>query len=155
MSEETSVQPAAPAVGARPAFATDVRVRYSETDADGVVYYANYLVYFEVARVELLRALGCPIETVAARGLTLPVVEVRARYLRPGRLDDLLTVAVFKGAVGRASFEFDYLVRRGDELLASGWTRLACVEAVSGRAVALPGWLRALFDRLPATEDTD
>jgi acyl-CoA thioester hydrolase len=116
-----------------PRFTTQVRVRYADTDAAGVAYYANYLVYFEVVRVELLRALGCPIAEVEARGLQLPVVDV----------------TLIKGRVGPASFEFDYQVARDGDLLATGWTRLACVERGSGRAVALPDWMRDLFDRIP------
>ncbi len=132
-----------------PRFSTQVRVRYADTDAAGVAYYANYLVYFEVVRVELLRALGCPITEVETRGLQLPVVEARVRYLRPARLDDLLDVTLLMGCVGRASFEFDYEVTRDGELLVTGWTRLACVDRGTGRAVALPDWMRDLFGRIP------
>ena len=70
-----------------------MRVRYADTDADGVVYYANYLTFFEVVRVEWLRALGYPITRILAKGIILPVVEARMKYLRPARVDDLLTVS--------------------------------------------------------------
>ena len=76
-----------------PSFQTRVRVRYADTDADGVVYYANYLTYFEVVRVEWLRALGYPITRILAKGIILPVVEARLKYLRPARVDDLLTIS--------------------------------------------------------------
>ncbi|RPI32602.1 MAG: acyl-CoA thioesterase [Actinomycetota bacterium] len=134
-----------------PRFTTQVRVRYADTDAAGVAYYANYLVFFEVARVELLRALGCPITEVEARGFHLPVIEAHVRYRRPARLDDLLDVTLVKGRVGPASFDFDYEVTRDAELVTTGWTRLACVDAGSGRAVALPDWLLELFERIPAS----
>jgi acyl-CoA thioester hydrolase len=135
-----------------PRFATHVRVRYAETDAAGVVYYGHYLTYFEVVRVELLRALGCPINEVETRGLQLPVVEARLKYLRPARLDDLLEVSLTVENVGPASFAFDYEVRREDGLLlATGWTRLAVCERDTGRAVSMPGWLRELFGRYDAT----
>ena len=127
-------------------FTTRVRVRYAETDAAGVVYYGNYLTYFEVARVEWLRALGCPVTEVERRGILLPVVEVRVRYLLPARLDDLLTVDVWLVHPRRASFGFEYEVRRGDELVASGATRHAVVDRRSGRAVPLPGWMRELLE---------
>ena len=134
----------------QPRFETRVRVRYAETDAAGVVYYANYLVYFEVARVELLRALGFPIAEVEARGVQLPVVEARLKYLRPARLDDLLTVAIRIDSVGPASFACEYEVAREDGLLlATGWTRLAVCERDGGRAMVMPPWLRDLFGRLP------
>ena len=129
-----------------------MRVRYAETDAAGVVYYANYLVYFEVARVELLRAHGFPIAEVEARGVQLPVVEARLKYLRPARLDDLLTVAIRIDSVGPASIACEYEVAREDGLLlATGWTRLAVCERDSGRATVMPAWLRDLFGRLPET----
>ena len=67
-----------------------MRVRYADTDADGVVYYANYLTFFEVVRVEWLRALGYPITRILEQGIILPVVEARLKYLRPARVDDLL-----------------------------------------------------------------
>lgn len=136
----------------QPAFSTRVRVRYADTDADQVCYYANYLTYFEVARVEWLRALGHPIGRILERGIILPVVEARVRYLRPARLDDLLTVTAALASVGPASFAFDYEITREDGLLlVTGWTRLAVCERESGRACAMPSWLRDLFAQLPAS----
>ena len=130
-----------------------MRVRYAETDAAGVVYYANYLVYFEVARVELLRSLGYPISAVEARGVILPVVEARLKYLRPARLDDLLTVAIVADAIGPASFSFDYEITREDGLLlVTGSTRLAVCDREMGRSMAMPDWLRDLFGRVSDTE---
>ena len=93
-------------------FHTRIRVRYEETDAAGVVYYANYLVYFEVARVEALRAVGLPIVEVERRGVTLPAVSASCTYHSPARVDDLLDVAMWTDHVGRASFGFRYEVRR-------------------------------------------
>jgi acyl-CoA thioester hydrolase len=134
-----------------PRFTTQVRVRYAETDAAGVVYYGNYLTYFEVVRVELLRALGHPITAIEAQGVLLPVVEARLKYLRPARLDDLLEVSASVESIGPASFAFDYEVTRDGLLLVSGWTRLAVCERDTGQAMPMPGWLRELFGRLPAT----
>ena len=135
-----------------PSFKTRVRVRYADTDADGVVYYANYLTYFEVVRVEWLRALGYPIPRILAEGIILPVVEARIRYLRPARVDDLLTVRATLASVGPASFAFDYEITREDGLLlVTGWTRLAVCERDSARACAMPAWLRDLFADLPVT----
>jgi acyl-CoA thioester hydrolase len=136
-------------------FETHVRVRYEETDADGVVYYANYLTYFEVVRVEWLRALGYPIPKILAEGIILPVVEARLKYLRPARVDDLLTVRALLVSVGPASFAFDYEVTREDGLLlVTGWTRLAVCERETARACAMPGWMRDLFAALPHTVQT-
>ena len=136
-----------------PSFQTRVRVRYADTDADGVVYYANYLVYFEVGRVEWLRALGYPITRILEQGIVLPVVEARLKYLRAARVDDLLTVQAKLVSVGPASFAFDYEITREDGLLLiTGSTRLAVCEREGGRACAMPAWLRDLFASLPLTE---
>jgi acyl-CoA thioester hydrolase len=132
-----------------------VRVRYADTDADGVVYYANYLAFFETARVEWLRALGYPITKILERGIILPVVEARIRYLRPARVDDLLTIRATLVSVGPASFAFDYEVAREDGLLlVTGWTRLAVCERGATRACAMPQWMRDLFTALPQTVQT-
>lgn len=130
-----------------------MRVRYADTDADGVVYYANYLTYFEVVRVEWLRALGYPITRILEQGIILPVVEARLKYLRPARVDDLLTVEAKLVSVGPASFAVDYEITREDGLLlVTGWTRLAVCEREDGRACAMPAWMRDLFASLPLTE---
>lgn len=144
VSLESSPEP--PLSGIAPFVAT-VRVRYAETDAAGVVYYANYLAYMEVARVEWLRALGCPVREAEARGVHLPVVEARVRYLQPAHLDDLLEIRIALTDVRRASFSFDYEVRRGEDLIARGYTRHAVVERESLRPLAVPSWLRDLLDR--------
>ena len=107
-----------PATPAR--FTTQVRVRYAETDAAGVVYYGVYLTYFEVARVELLRALGHPIADVEGRGVLMPVVEARLKYLRPACLDELLDVTLWVESVGPASFGFEYEITRDGLLLVTG-----------------------------------
>lgn len=133
-------------------FRTQLRVRYADTDAAGVVYYANYLTYFEVARVDLLRFLGLPINDVQERGVVLPVIEARCTYRRPARLDDLLEVFVFPAELANARFSFTYEVRRGDEVLATGMTRHAVVDIASGRPMALPDWLRKLFELVPPAE---
>jgi acyl-CoA thioester hydrolase len=126
-------------------------VRYAETDASGGVYHGEYLTYFEVARVEALRDLGVPVGEFEARGIQMPVVEARLRYLRPARLDDLLEVSVLLDRVGPASFSFDYEVTRDGLLLATGWTRMAVVERATGRAIQLPAWVRELLGGLVAT----
>lgn len=129
-----------------------MRVRYADTDADQVVYYGTYLTYFEVARVEWLRSLDYPITRVLEQGVILPVVEARVRYLRPARVDDLLTVRATLASIGPASFSFDYEIEREDGLLlVTGWTRLAVCERDTARACAMPPWLRGLFAALPGT----
>jgi acyl-CoA thioester hydrolase len=132
-------------------FSTPVRVRYADTDAAGVCYYANYLAFFEVGRVELLRHLGLPIREAEARGFVFPCVEARVRYLRPALLDDLLAVELWVSEVRRSSFSFAYRVLRGDELVASGETRHAAVDPGDLRPARLPDWMLALFEAAPRT----
>src|SRR5437773_12103615 len=86
---------------------TKVRVRYKDTDCMQIVYYGNYLTYFEVGRVEFLRAQGFPMSDVA-RKVHLPVVEAVVRYVRPARLDDLLEVRCWLRERRRASVRFAY-----------------------------------------------
>jgi acyl-CoA thioester hydrolase len=138
-------------------FHTPIRVRYQETDAAGVVYYANYLVYFEVARVESLRALGMPITEVERRGVLLPAVSANCTYHSPAHVDDLLDVAMWADHVGRASFGFGYEVRRVADkaaegatdgtLIASGSTRHAVVARDTMRPVRIEGWIADLVAR--------
>jgi acyl-CoA thioester hydrolase len=130
---------------------TRLRVRYAETDAGGSVYHGDYLTYFEVARVEALRDLGVPVGELAARGILMPVVEARIKYLRPAYLDDLLEVAVLLDRVGPASFSFVYEVARDGLLLATGMTRMAVVDRETGRAIQLPTWVRELLGGIAAT----
>src|SRR3989441_7863869 len=86
---------------------TKIRVRYKDTDCMQVVYYGNYLTYFEVGRVEFLRQQGLPISDVDQK-VHLPVVEAVVRYVRPARLDDLLEVRCWVSERKRASFRFAY-----------------------------------------------
>ena len=136
-------------------FGTSIRVRYADTDAAGVVYYANYLTYFEVARVHLLRELGLPITEVERRGVFFPVVEATCRYRRPALLDDLVTVALWLARVERVRFAFAYEISRDGALLVTGSTRHAVVDRQTGRSVHYPDWLPPLFDRIPRLERRD
>jgi acyl-CoA thioester hydrolase len=127
-----------------------IRVRYAETDTMGVVYYANYLVYFEVGRVEFLRQHGFPMAEVD-RKLHMPVVEATVRYVKPARLDDLLRIRAWIGERRRASFLFRYELRHGDsgDLLATGETRHACWHPETQRMIAIPEWLAGLLEPEP------
>ena len=123
----------------------DLRVRYADTDAAGVVYYANYLTYFEVVRIELLRELGVPITEVERRGIALPVVEAGCRYLRPAHVDDLLELRLWLRPPRRASFTFDYQIWRGDEQLAEGHTLHTTVDRATLKTVRTPAWFADLL----------
>src|SRR5437868_13289540 len=89
-----------------------IRVRYGDTDQMGVVYYANYLRFFEVARAEWLRAYGLVYKQIEAAGALFPVIEAHVRYRSPARYDDLVAIACWPARVGAASLRFEYVVRR-------------------------------------------
>lgn len=115
-----------------------VRVRYAETDAMGIAYHANYLVWFEVARNEWFRASQVSYRTVESQGVLLPVIEVSCRYRSSARYDDLIEISIEISTLTPVRIEFTYrLVRTGDEvLLAEGKTMHAFVNR-EGRPVDL------------------
>ncbi len=116
----------------------EIRVIYGDTDQMGVVYYANYLRWFEAGRTEFLRAKGLSYSDFEAREkLILPVAEAGVSYLRPARYDDLVTIETSLASARRASARFEYTVRRGGDLLATGFTVHACVDG-TGRIRRLP-----------------
>jgi acyl-CoA thioester hydrolase len=124
----------------------EVRVIFGDTDQMGVVYYANYLRFFESARAAYWRDLGKSYKDLEAWGVALPVVEAHCKYRRPSRYEDLLAIAVDVDELRGASMRFAYEVRRDGELLADGWTRHAVI-GTDGRPRALPPALR---DAIPA-----
>jgi len=119
----------------------DIRVIFGDTDQMGVVYYANYLRYFEAARAAYWRGLGRSHKDLEAWGVALPVVEAHCHYKRPAHYEDLLGVEVWVSELGGASLRFGYRIYRADELLADGNTRHAVVGP-DGRARRLPAALR-------------
>jgi acyl-CoA thioester hydrolase len=117
-----------------------VRVRYAETDRMGVAYHAHYLVWFEMARTELMREAGCTYRDVEDHdGILFPVIQVGARYLRSARYDDRLDVIARLTSVGRARVRFEYELRPADggSPLASGFTEHAAVGR-DGRPTKIP-----------------
>jgi acyl-CoA thioester hydrolase len=124
---------------------TEIRVIYGDTDQMGVVYYANYLRYFEAGRNEFIRAKGLRYRDFEATfRLMLPVVEASVSYRAPARYDDLLTVETSLAEVRRASARFDYRIVRDGEVVATGHTVHACVDP-QGRVQRMP---RELVERL-------
>lgn len=122
-------------------FRLPLRVYYEDTDAGGVVYYANYLKYLERARTEWLRSLGWnQRDLVERRGVLFAVRSLQVDYRAPARLDDRLTAELHVVAVGRASVDFAQCVRResdGRELMTAG-VRVACLDAATFRPAAIP-----------------
>lgn len=108
--------------------AIEVRVRYSETDAMGFLHHANYFVYFEMGRTELLRAQGGNYREIEEQGLFMVVVSLECKYRKPARYDDVLTVATRVARVSPAKIEHEYRVLRGNELLTEARSVLACVD---------------------------
>ena len=116
-----------------------VRVYWEDTDAGGVVYYANYLKFFERARTEWLRRLGVAQSALREQTACIFVVaEVQLRYLAPARLDDELRVTVSLVQRGAASLQLAQQVWRGDTLLVEGQVRVGCVHADSLRPQRIP-----------------
>lgn len=129
-----------------PSSTTTLRVRYAETDQMGVVYYANYLVWFEVARTDLLRALGWTYREMEAAGVSLPVIEAHCEYRRPARYDDEVRVETVGRLVSPVRMTFDYQVTVAGEpeQAASGRTVHAALGR-DGRPVRLPERIRKVF----------
>ena len=123
----------------------DIRVIYGDTDQMGVVYYANYLRYFEAARSNFLRERGRSYRDFERNGVLLPVVEAHVRYHVPARYEDVIHVEPTIVAVKGASLTFEYRVTRGSELVATGSTVHACIDQKSGRPTRFPPEIRALL----------
>jgi acyl-CoA thioester hydrolase len=121
-------------------FVVEIRVRYQETDAQARVHHANYLTYFEQARVEMLRAAGISYKALEESGVLLVVSEVQLKYFRPAEYDDLLQVRLQTLEAKGARIVHQYKVLRGEELLCEGRTVVACINR-EGRVQRLPDWL--------------
>ena len=116
-----------------------LRVYWEDTDGGGVVYYANYLKFFERARTEWLRSLGVQQGALQAEsGAIFVVAEANVRYLAPARLDDEVVVSVTVVERGQASLRIEQQAWRGDTLLAQGWVRVGCVDATTLRPRRIP-----------------
>ena len=122
-----------------------MRVYYEDTDAAGIVYFANYLKFAERARTELLRTTGIDQSALRAeRGIFFAVRRAEVEYLKPARLDDLLNVVTELVHMSQVIFDARQSIRRGTEELARVFTRVVCLS-VEGRPVRVPKDLRELF----------
>ena len=123
-------------------FSTDVRVRFADTDAQGIAHNASYLVWFEVARVEYLRAYAGGYQSLRDLGIEALVLESFCRYIVPARFDDLLHVHARVIELRGARFRYEYaIVREDGTLMAEGWTAHACVDARTFKPTRVPEWL--------------
>jgi len=115
----------------------EIRVRYCECDPMGVVHHTVYPVWFEMGRTELLRDTGRTYRDMEEAGIFLAVVRMQVQYRRPARYDDVLRLQTNLTSVGHVKIEHAYELFRGDELLCTGTTTLACLDR-DGKARALP-----------------
>ncbi|MBU2548096.1 MAG: acyl-CoA thioesterase [Proteobacteria bacterium] len=128
---------------------TRYRVLYGDVDAMDVVYYGNYLRFFERGRAEFMRDLGMTYKQVEEQGFILPVTEAHCHYHLSARYDDLILIETRIGQVKRASMRFEYQIFQdedGRKPLAEGYTLHACLNP-EGRIVRLPGFLYDLFEK--------
>ncbi len=116
-----------------------VRVRYAETDQMGYVYYGNYMTYYEVARVEALRAMGLNYKDLEENGVMMPVLESHSRYLLPGKYDEELTIKVRIPELPKVKIKFDYeFFNEEGKLIHRGETTLAFINMNTGKPVRMP-----------------
>lgn len=117
-----------------------VRVRYAETDAMGVLHHANYLVYCEMGRTELYRASGGNYREMEEQGLFFVVVDMRVKYRAPARYDDLLTIRTKIDRITSVKLEHDYEISRNGQVLAVAHSVLACIDR-EGKVRRIPDFV--------------
>jgi len=132
-------------------FSTDVTVRFAETDAQGVAHNANYLIWFEVARVAYLAEYAGGYSAIREQGLESFVLETHVRYRQPAHFDDRLRVQARVGELRGARFRFDHEITRDGEVIADGWTSHACVDANTLRPTRIPQTLADAIARAEAS----
>ena len=125
-------------------FVHQVRTRFAETDAMGIIHHAAYLPYLEEARVAYLRQLGHPYDDVRRQGFNFAVLEVAVQYRRPLVFDDLVDVHIRAGGVRRTTFELAYLLTVTGEVRATAVSVHGCVDP-DGKATRLPSWVGEIF----------
>jgi acyl-CoA thioester hydrolase len=128
-------------------FATDVRVRFAETDAQGIAHNANYLVWFELARVAYLEEFAGGYPKLREQGIEALVLESHVRYREPARFDDRLRVHARCGDLRGARFRYEYAVERDGAVIADGWTGHATVDGTTFRPTRVPDWLVEAISR--------
>ncbi|CAN5658731.1 YbgC/FadM family acyl-CoA thioesterase [soil metagenome] len=126
-------------------FSHQVRARFAETDAMGIVHHSRYLPWLEAARVEYLRDLGHSYAELRVEGIDFTVLEAFVQYRQPVQFDELVDVHLRMGGVTRATFQIGYLLTVAGETRATGVTVHGCVNA-QGRPLRMPAWLLSLAD---------
>ena len=135
---------------------TEIRVRFAETDAQGVAHHANYLVWFEAARVDFLERFAGGYQRLRDQGIESLLVEAHVRYAMPARFDDRLLVHARVIDVRGARYRFEYAVERDGTLIAEGWTAHGTVDAATFRPTRTPDWLvEVMAERDPRPRATE
>jgi acyl-CoA thioester hydrolase len=136
---------------------TQIRVRYADTDQMKVVYHGKYLEYFEVGRAALIRSLGLPYSELETRGIQLPVIEAFAKYLKPARYDDLLSIEAIVSELPKATLKIEYQVFRNheEEPLAEGYTVHSFINVATGKPTRPPLYFMQIMEKaLNTPEDS-
>jgi len=128
-------------------FATEVTVRFAETDAAGIAHHSAFLVWFETARVAYLAEFAGGYQALRDTGVESPVVEMNVRYHSPARFDERLRVHARCRDLKGARFRFEYLIERDGERLATGSSLHALVDSRTLRPVRVPAWLGEAIQR--------
>jgi acyl-CoA thioester hydrolase len=133
-------------------FMTTVRVRFADTDAQGIAHNASYLVWYEVARVEYLREYAGGYQALRDHGIEALVLESHCRYVVPAVFDDLLHVHTRCVGLRGARFRYEYAIVRDDgTLMADGYTAHACVDSATLKPTRVPDWLRDAIGRVESS----
>jgi acyl-CoA thioester hydrolase len=136
-------------------FTTTVRVRFADTDAQGIAHNASYLVWYEVARVEYLREYAGGYQALRDHGIEALVLESFCRYVVPAVFDDLLHVHTRCVGLRGARFRYEYAVVRDDgALMAEGYTAHACVDSATLKPTRVPDWLRDAIGRVESSSSS-
>lgn len=122
-------------------FSTEIRIRFAETDAQGIAHHASFVIWLEVARVAYLERYAGGYGAIRERGIEALTTEVSLRYHRSATFDERLRVWTRCVGLRGARFTYEYAITRGDELVAEGYTRHATVDAVTYRPTRVPEWL--------------
>ncbi len=122
-------------------FQTEIRVRFAETDAQGVAHNSNYFIWFEVARVAYLERFAGGYQHLRDQGVEALVLEAHARFLAPAVFDDRLLLHARCSGVQGARFRFEYVLERDGDRIADGWTAHATVDRETLRPTRVPAWL--------------
>lgn len=121
---------------------SEIRVRYSETDKMGVVYYSNYFVWMEVGRTNLLRDIGLTYKEIEEKGIALPVSKAFAKYIAPAFYDDLITIHSTITSLSSVRIRIDYQIFREDRLICTGFTEHAFISMKNRKVMKIPDFFK-------------